>query len=63
MIPLGKIRKDKNYNLNLTLWKRDWHLFGITPKIQLNYFKRRSNLATLFSYTDKNIRIIFEKTF
>lgn len=63
MIPLGKIRKDKNYNLNLTLWKRDWHLFGITPKIQLNYFKRKSNLPTLFSYNDKNVRIIFEKTF
>lgn len=63
LIPLGKIREDNIYHLNLTLWKRDWYWLGITPKLQLHYLKQKSNLPTMFSYTDKTVRIIFEKSF
>ncbi|MGY4674580.1 surface lipoprotein assembly modifier, partial [Ursidibacter arcticus] len=38
-------------------------LFGITPKLQFSWRKNRSNLSTLYSYTDKNINLIFETRF
>lgn len=60
---LGKVRQDKAYSLNLTLWKRDWHLWGITPKLQMSWRKNDSNLPTLYSYTDKNINLVFETRF
>lgn len=44
---LGKVRKDKIYSAGLTLWKRDWHLWGITPKLQLSWRKNDSNLVAL----------------
>lgn len=62
-LDLGKIRKDKIYSANLTLWKRDWHLWGITPKLQFSWRKNDSNLPTMYSYNRKNINVIFEKTF
>ncbi|MGV6988784.1 surface lipoprotein assembly modifier [Testudinibacter sp. P80/BLE/0925] len=63
MIPLGKVRNDKIYNVNLTLWKRDWHVWGITPKLHFNWKKQASNLPSMYSYTQKNANLIFEKTF
>lgn len=60
---LGKVRKDKVYGATLTLWKRDWHWIGITPKLQFSYRKHDSNLPTLYSYTDKNINVLFETSF
>ncbi|KAE9531717.1 hypothetical protein A1D25_09755 [Ursidibacter arcticus] len=60
---LRKIRQDNVLSSSLTLWKRDWHLFGITPKLQFSWRKNRSNLSTLYSYTDKNINLIFETRF
>ncbi|MGX2966955.1 surface lipoprotein assembly modifier [Ursidibacter sp. B-7004-1] len=63
LIPLGKVRRDKIYSANLVIWKRDLHIAGITPKLQLNYRKQRSNLPTMYSYSDKNINVIFERVF
>ncbi|WP_115306342.1 surface lipoprotein assembly modifier [Pasteurella testudinis] len=63
MIPLGKVRDDKIYSANLTLWKRDWHLWGITPKLHFNWKKQDSNLPSMYSYAQKNVNLIFEKTF
>lgn len=62
-LALGKIRQDKIYSAALTLWKRDWHLWGITPKLQLSWRKNDSNLPTMYSYNRKNANVIFEKTF
>lgn len=62
-LALGKVRKDKIYSVNLTLWKRDWHVWGITPKLQFSWRKNDSNLPTLYSYKRKNVNLIFEKTF
>lgn len=62
-LTLGKTREDKIYRTSLTLWKQDWHLWNITPKLQLTWRKRSSNLPDLYSYKEKNANIIFEKTF
>ncbi|URL07222.1 surface lipoprotein assembly modifier [Avibacterium sp. 21-595] len=63
ILPLNKIRKDHIYSLNLLLWKRDLKLLGFIPKIQFSWVKQQSNLPTLYSYSEKNINIFFEKGF
>ncbi|MGR6980709.1 surface lipoprotein assembly modifier [Testudinibacter sp. P27/CKL/0425] len=62
ILPLGKTRSDKIYSANLTLWKRDWHFWGITPKLHFNWKKQDSNLPSMYSYSQKNVNLIFEKT-
>lgn len=63
ILMLGKTRNDKIYGANLTLWKRDWHIWGITPKLHFSWKKQDSNLPSLYSYSQKNVNLIFEKTF
>ncbi|MCR1837631.1 surface lipoprotein assembly modifier [Pasteurella caecimuris] len=63
IIPLGKTRKDKIYTFLAQIWKRDWHLYGITPKLTFEWRKQQSNLKTLYHYKTQNLTIIFEKTF
>lgn len=63
ILQLGKTRNDKIYSVNLTLWKRDWHLWGITPKLHFSWKKQDSNLPSMYSYSQKNANLIFEKTF
>lgn len=62
-LSVGKKRKDKIYGVNLSLWKRDWHIWGITPKLQLSWRKQDSNIPEMYSYTQKNVNVLFEKTF
>ena len=62
-LSVGKRRKDKIYGVNLFLWKRDWHILGITPKLQLSWRKQNSNIPEMYSYTQKNVNVLFEKTF
>lgn len=62
-LDLGKVRSDKVYGVNLTLWKRDWHWLGITPKLQLSWRKHDSNLPTLYSYSDRNVNVVLESRF
>ena len=59
----NKNRKDRIYSLNLLVWKRDWHLWGITPKLQFIWKKQISNIPQMYSYQQKNINLIFEKSF
>lgn len=59
----GKIREDKVYTANLLLWKRDWHLWGITPKIQFLWRKQDSNIPEMYSYSQRNVNLLFEKSF
>ncbi|OBX03177.1 hypothetical protein QV06_10010 [Gallibacterium genomosp. 3] len=63
VLPLGKIRSDRVYQAHLTLWKRDWHFWGITPKLKFSWKKQDSNIPSMYTYTDKNINLVFEKTF
>ncbi len=63
ILPLGKIRKDKNYDIRLSLWKNEMQLWGIIPKLQFSWKKQDSNLDTMYSYTEKDIKLIFDKSF
>ncbi len=63
LFSFGKAREDKIWGVNLTLWKRDWHLMGITPKLQFSWHKQDSNIPEMYSYTQKNMNVVFEKTF
>lgn len=46
----GIRRKDNEYGVNLALWNRDWHFWGLTPKLNLQWGKTASN----HFYYDKN---------
>ncbi|MCW9698348.1 surface lipoprotein assembly modifier [Avibacterium sp. 20-129] len=59
----NKIRKDKEYNGVITLWNREWHLWGITPKLNFSWTKVNSNLPALYSYHKNRVFLNFEKTF
>lgn len=63
ILPLDKIRQDKIYSTNLTLWKSDWNLWGLTPKIQFKYKRQNSNIDSMFSYSEKYVQMLIEKTF
>ncbi|QGM81668.1 hypothetical protein A6A10_03460 [Otariodibacter oris] len=60
VFPLGKRRIDKIYVATIMLWKRDWQLWHITPKLVLKWHKQSSNIPSLYQYTDKNINLVFE---
>ncbi len=63
LLPLGKVRSDKVYGAQLTVWKRDWHLFGLTPKVRFFWRKHDSNLPSLYSYTNKGVQVLVEAQF
>lgn len=63
VIRFDKRREDAIYQLNFTAWKRDWHLLGITPKLNFRWKQQKSNFASLYSYTDKSVNVLFEKSF
>lgn len=44
-------RNDTEYNTGVQLWYRDWHFWGITPKLSLEWNKTNSNH---FYYDRKN---------
>lgn len=56
-------REDKIYQASATLWKRDWHLWGITPKLNYSWKKQRSNFDTLYSFRDSGINLFLETSF
>lgn len=56
-------RKDRIYTFHVTLWKRDWHFFGVTPKLHFSWKKQQSNFDTLYSYIDRNVNVLIEKSF
>ena len=63
LIPLNKVRKDDEFNVNLTLWKRDWHFLGITPKLNYNWRKVSSSIPSMYSYNKSRFMVILEKSF
>lgn len=63
VIHFDKRREDAIYQLNLIAWKRDWHLFGITPKLNFRWKQQKSNFISLYSYVDKSVNVLFEKSF
>lgn len=63
IIPLDTIRKDTEYRASITLWKRDWHWLGVTPKITHAYKRVDSNIPSVYSYDQHQTYVSFEKTF
>ncbi|MDG6896329.1 surface lipoprotein assembly modifier [Volucribacter amazonae] len=57
------IRQDKEMRINLTLWKRDWHWFNFTPKLQYRYQRINSNIPEFYSYDKSQFQLLLEKTF
>ncbi|WP_439243727.1 surface lipoprotein assembly modifier [Lonepinella sp. BR2474] len=60
---LLKTRQDKEWGGTLTLWKQNWHFWGITPKLSYSFNKVSSNLSELYSYDKQRLFLNFEKTF
>ncbi len=59
----NQIRQDRELGLNVTLWHRNLHFGGITPKISYQYQRVNSNLADLYSYKRDRVYLSFEKSF
>lgn len=47
----------------LSIWKRYWHLWGITPKLNIDWSKSTSNHFYYDGQSSKNAYIEFSKTF
>lgn len=59
---LWQNRRDREYQANASIWKRDWSILGMTPKLNFNYERVKS---TLYAYgrSEKEVTLMFEKTF
>ena len=62
-IRFDRKHQDEIYTANLTLWKRDWHIKGITSKLNYQWRKQHSNFNSLFSYHKSSLNLLLEKTF
>ncbi len=60
---LRPVRKDKLFDASLILWKRDFKLWHVLPKLQFKYHKTKSNIPHLYSYDEKNLNLFFEWDF
>lgn len=58
-------RIDRIYQVNATVWKKDWALpvFEIVPKLQFRWKKQRSTFPSLYNYTDRSLSLLIEKSF
>lgn len=55
-------RHNHEYTAGLSIWKRDWSILGLTPRLNINTKKVTSNYA--FDETSEtNANILFTKTF
>ena len=59
---IGIQRKNKEYDLGLSLWKRDLTLFKLTPRLSWNYHKVKSNSA-FEEYSKNNLNLELTQTF
>ncbi|MDD2157958.1 surface lipoprotein assembly modifier [Glaesserella parasuis] len=59
----NQVRKDREVGLDVTLWHRNLHFWGITPKISYQYQRVNSNLVDLYSYKRNRVYLSFEKSF
>lgn len=55
-------RSDKEYHANVSVWHRNWSVFGLTPKLVLQWHKTDSN-NPLYSHSKQNAFIELNKTF
>ena len=60
---MSKVRKDNEYQVDLSLWHRKIHWQGITPKINYRYLKIDSNIPEFYTRDSQQWFLSFEKTF
>lgn len=58
----GITRHNREYNVGLSIWKRDFSIFKLTPRLNLSAKRVNSNYA-FDEFSDANATIIFTKTF
>lgn len=58
----GFERKDDEYNASLSMWHRNLHLWGITPRLVFSYSKVKSN-NLFYNYDTNKIYLDFSKAF
>ncbi|MGX2969467.1 surface lipoprotein assembly modifier [Ursidibacter sp. B-7004-1] len=60
---VAKKRKDTEWNLSATIWKKEWNLWGVTPKLNYRYQKINSNIPEFFSFDKHQLNLFFEKEY
>lgn len=55
-------RKDKEFGTSVSLWHRNFYVFGITPRLVYTYDKTKSN-NPFYEYDNSKFFIDFRKTF
>lgn len=58
----GFERKDDEYNASLSMWHRNVHFWGITPRLVFSYSKVKSN-NLFYNYDTNKVYLDFSKTF
>ena len=59
----GSKRKDKTASLGLQVWKRDFTLLGLTPRLVFDYETTSSNFAYYDDRDEKSATVLLTKTF
>lgn len=59
----GVDREDKTTSLGLQVWKRDFTLLGLTPRLVFDYDKTSSNYAYYDDRDEKSATVLLTKTF
>ncbi|MBL8907462.1 MAG: DUF560 domain-containing protein [Rhizobiales bacterium] len=55
-------RQDWQFDATISLWKRDWNLWGVAPVIEYSFTYNHSNVA-FYEYTDNTIDFRLTKQF
>ncbi|MDO5058867.1 MAG: surface lipoprotein assembly modifier [Neisseria sp.] len=60
--PVLKTRRDQTLNLQVSLWHRNLHFAGITPRLTFRHTKNRSNVF-FYGYKKNNLFLEMSKSF
>jgi hypothetical protein len=55
-------RQDWQFDATVSLWKRDWNMWGFAPVIEYSFTRNDSNVA-FYEYTDNTIDFRLTKQF
>ncbi|MGX2987468.1 surface lipoprotein assembly modifier [Ursidibacter sp. B-7004-1] len=58
----GMKQKNQEYSASISLWNKNVHFWGLTPRLTFNYSKTDSNIA-IYSYDKKQVLLNVTKSF
>ncbi|MGX2968473.1 surface lipoprotein assembly modifier [Ursidibacter sp. B-7004-1] len=58
----GAKQKNQEYSASISLWNKNVHFWGLTPRLTFNYSKTDSNIA-IYSYDKKQVLLNINKSF